>query len=318
MKLSFILPVYNVSPWLRACLDSVQLEDGVEIICVDDGSTDGTGEILDEYAGRVKVVHQENAGVSAARNKALALATGEYISFLDPDDVLRAGAVEEMLAHIREFPNADIISYANVQFDDGDAPLWSDTNQIKVIDVSKEIGEEVMRMCVCGCTYKKEILPPHGFMPYCVGEDLVFVGECLCQAEKVILSSHVLYGYRQRRGSATNSNISIRKLIDDNRYCRKLIEVLSNSDKQIDSRIYRRLGLRMTEGYVGSICDFSLDETKGLWSRWYDTLAWMKGKRIFSPWTSLVVCICFRIQLKILAYVLCLLPLRLKQMGFHR
>ena len=88
---SIVIPVYNVAPYLRECLDSAlaQTFSDWEAICVDDGSTDGSGEILDEYAakdGRFKVIHQKNAGVSAARNFGIDAAVGEYVTFLDGDD----------------------------------------------------------------------------------------------------------------------------------------------------------------------------------------------------------------------------------------
>ena len=105
MTVSVIIPVYNVAPYLRECLDSVCAAvdrtgkweggkgkgRGVEIICVDDGSTDGSGEILDEYASRFnlstfKVLHQKNAGVSVARQVALERCQGEWIAAVDPDD----------------------------------------------------------------------------------------------------------------------------------------------------------------------------------------------------------------------------------------
>ena len=90
-EVSVIVPVYNVAKYLRRCMDSLvgQTLREIEIICVDDGSTDGSGAILDEYAAkdpRVKVVHQANAGAGAARNAGLALARGEYLHFCDPDD----------------------------------------------------------------------------------------------------------------------------------------------------------------------------------------------------------------------------------------
>lgn len=90
---SIIIPVYNVAPYLRECLDSVLAQTFAdwEAICVDDGSTDGSGAILDEYAARdprLRIFHQPNAGVSAARNKALDEAKGEYVTFLDGDDVV--------------------------------------------------------------------------------------------------------------------------------------------------------------------------------------------------------------------------------------
>ena len=93
---SIIIPVYNVAPYLRECLDSVlaQTFTDWEAICVDDGSTDDSGAILDEYVARDKrfrVIHQKNAGVSAARNRALQVALGEWITFLDGDDRFEVG-----------------------------------------------------------------------------------------------------------------------------------------------------------------------------------------------------------------------------------
>ena len=94
VKVSVILPVYNVEKYLKECLDSIlnQTLQEIEVICVDDGSTDRSLEILREYEKkdkRVIVLTQENKGAGAARNKGLAIAKGEYLSFLDSDDFFR-------------------------------------------------------------------------------------------------------------------------------------------------------------------------------------------------------------------------------------
>lgn len=100
-KVSIVVPVYNTEQYLRQCLDSLRaqtLED-IEIVCVDDGSTDSSAQILDEYMKkdtRIKVVTQENAGQSAARNKGRLLARGEYIGFLDSDDYVKPDMFEKM------------------------------------------------------------------------------------------------------------------------------------------------------------------------------------------------------------------------------
>ena len=88
---SIIVPVYNAEKYVRRCVDSILVQDypNFELILMDDGSTDGSGEICDAYAGRderVRVIHKENTGVSDTRNQALELAEGEYIQFLDSDD----------------------------------------------------------------------------------------------------------------------------------------------------------------------------------------------------------------------------------------
>lgn len=90
-RVSVIIPVYNQAPYLAECLDSVlaQTLHEIEVVCVDDGSTDGSGKMLDEYAvrdSRVKVIHQKNAGAGPARNAGMDAAQGEFIAFMDPDD----------------------------------------------------------------------------------------------------------------------------------------------------------------------------------------------------------------------------------------
>lgn len=113
-QFSTIIPVYNVAPYLRECLDSVlaQTFTDWEAICVDDGSTDESGAILDEYAakdGRFKVIHQTNAGVSVARNVALDIARGSWVTFLDADDRLDSWRLEFLNKVVRDNPDVDWI-----------------------------------------------------------------------------------------------------------------------------------------------------------------------------------------------------------------
>ena len=107
-KLSIVIPAYQVEQYLPACLDSVILPDreDYEILVVDDGSPDRSGQIAEEYAARfpslIRVIHQENGGLGAARNTGLEAAEGEFLLFLDSDDSLTPGALEEMLRELDE------------------------------------------------------------------------------------------------------------------------------------------------------------------------------------------------------------------------
>ena len=96
MKISLIIPVYNKAPFLRRCFESIKAQniDDTQIIVVDDGSTDGSDTICDEYG--FEVYHTENHGVSEARNFGINKAKGDYIAFLDADDVLLPGAIGAM------------------------------------------------------------------------------------------------------------------------------------------------------------------------------------------------------------------------------
>ncbi len=113
--MSIIVPVYNVEAYLRRCLDSIiaQTIPDWECICVDDGSPDGCGAILDEYAARdarFVVIHKENGGVSTARNAGLDVARGEYIGFVDPDDWIESDTYELALKAARE-NDADLVQW---------------------------------------------------------------------------------------------------------------------------------------------------------------------------------------------------------------
>ena len=127
IQVSVIVPVYNVEKYLRGSLDSLvgQTLRDMEIICVDDGSTDSSGAILDEYAGRdprVKAIHQKNAGAAAARNVGLDAAQGEYLFFSDPDDWCERKMLEDMLARIRR-DRSDIVFVSNYVCSGDDAEI---------------------------------------------------------------------------------------------------------------------------------------------------------------------------------------------------
>ena len=112
---SVIIPVYNVEKYLEECIDSVlaQTYQNIEIILVDDGSTDSSGLICDRYAEKntnISVIHQKNSGLSAARNSGLNKANGDYIYFLDSDDYISADAIEKLFS-IAENDKSDIVFF---------------------------------------------------------------------------------------------------------------------------------------------------------------------------------------------------------------
>ena len=121
--ISVIVPIYNVEPYLGECLDSLcgQTLRNIEIIGVDDGSTDGSGALLDEYAAkdkRIIAVHQKNAGVSAARNAGMRLARGEYLAFVDGDDWMDADFLQKLYTMAQEY-GADIAAGGIMLYEDG-------------------------------------------------------------------------------------------------------------------------------------------------------------------------------------------------------
>ena len=148
MKLSIIIPVYNVAPFLRRCLDSIIVPEeyihDVEVIIVDDGSTDNSGEICDEEQDRVgfTIIHQKNKGVCAARNAGLDVAKGEYIVNLDSDDCYVPDAIPQLLDIIDKRAAEDVIQFNFFQCKNGNCTITG-------------------RQAVFNKIYKLDNLPPY-------------------------------------------------------------------------------------------------------------------------------------------------------------
>ena len=214
MKLSVIVPVYNVAPYLRECLDSLvaQTLAGWEAICVDDGSTDGSGAILDEYAARdsrFRVVHRQNRGVSAARNLAIEIAQGEWIGFLDADDSVAPDWFERMLGHAVD--GVDIVhTDSRCGFGMGGRPVGDRTYRTFLRD-GWSVLNLVRRAFASGERY------PEGMR---FKEDVIFFTKLALKAGRIAWVEEGGYNYRSRTGSA------IAMHIDENDSLRFFEEIL--------------------------------------------------------------------------------------------
>lgn len=215
---SIIIPVYNVAPYLRECLDSVLVQTFTdwECLCVDDGSTDESGAILDEYAQkdpRFRVFHQANAGVSAARNLGLDNAKGEWIGFLDGDDVWTTKWLEVVA---REIETNAQIEWVNVRgcygFNDGETPctMTGDVTQKNVFirdELTIKGWEQISRNSVPWVNFFK--LSKVQGLYFAKGirfrEDALFLFEAVTKIRAGVMIDCLGYSQRVRSGSATNS-----------------------------------------------------------------------------------------------------------------
>lgn len=210
MKFSVIIPVYNVAPYLRECLESVlsQTYAVLEAICIDDGSTDGSGAILDEYAAkdaRIKVVHKPNGGVSSARNRGLEEAKGEWILFLDGDDLFDADLLMRLAAIESKTEPVDMIGFGLHTFDEsGNAKDY-------------RFGDPIMA-AFFQYAYRQNLAREVNFPGLSIGEDRVFEVRCLCRAKRLASVEGVSYRYRLRNGSVIRSKWSFRKRWDNFRH----------------------------------------------------------------------------------------------------
>ena len=224
--ISIIVPVYNVEKYLRECLDSIsQLKAfSWEAILVDDGSTDTSGQICDEYAkqdSRFRVIHQKNAGVSAARNAGLDAAKGEWIWFVDSDDSINP---DFEISNPEVLDDADYVLFDMRKFRDGEElnSLGHQKSTVKCTDLSKNDF-----LCKFQCNhhprlfYKKTwvMIDYHQRIAFSlgtrVGEDLEFQYKYLIRCQRPTRLDAVLYNYRLREGSATQDDSYRRKNVED-------------------------------------------------------------------------------------------------------
>lgn len=223
--ISVIVPVYNVEPYLRQCLDSIvnQTYPNIEILIVDDGSPDHCGEICDEYAekdSRIIVIHQENAGLSAARNAALDIARGEYIMFVDSDDWVEPTFCEKALEMVLEYQVETVWFGYRVHYLDkieerrtGLPRLFDSSEIIKHLvlcdDASLNIG-------IWNKIYHRRLFEKLRFPLGLIYEDVEIICQIIHLTKSIFVSNEVSYNYRKRNGSITSieNKKNIRNIID--------------------------------------------------------------------------------------------------------
>ena len=241
---SIIVPCYNLAPWIRQCLDSVLEQDcqDWECVVVDDESNDGSGDILDEYATkdrRFKIIHQKNAGEGGARNAGLAEAKGDWIFFLDGDDVMSCSALETLSKIVDRYPNERLIRFAYENFEDGSAlPCVQHQGEVKgPIDISKSISYKDYFVYVWQFLFKRELIAGMKFDRYVRGADRTFIVPVLCfRANSFVSTEDICYFYRKRAGSAINSHASVQALKDELSHHVDVIEAIDESGKAMSYR----------------------------------------------------------------------------------
>jgi glycosyltransferase involved in cell wall biosynthesis len=218
MKLSIIIPVYNVEQYLQSCVQSVlaQTYRDLQVILVDDGSTDSSGILCDQLAqqdSRIQVVHKQNGGLSDARNAGLKVATGEYVAFLDSDDVyLLADGLERLMA-LTQAEQPDVVLFQCVDI----YPKHQSIRKAYDIDyIMTHTGKEIFYQMVCSQSFNmsaclllihRQLLEIYQiyFEKGLLSEDLDW-SICLWRyVEKVRAINLPLYGYQHRKGSISTT-----------------------------------------------------------------------------------------------------------------
>lgn len=262
--ISVIVPVYNVAAYLEECLESILLQSysNLEIICIDDGSTDGSSEICDRMAkkdDRIIVIHQKNCGAGAARNVGLKHANGEYIGFIDSDDYIDAHFYETLL-------NSIINNHAQISSCELSLVYKNNIISLDVEERNELIsGKECLKLAASHWKYYimvnklfcRNIINGAVFPEGNIIDDGFFTYKIIAKADKVAWCYLPMYYYRQRRSSVMNlSEYQVRREYDMIDLLKERLEYVKAHYPFAVSAFQRK----MLDSYYNSICGGKIDD----------------------------------------------------------
>ena len=219
-KISVIVPVYNVEAYLERCVESIlkQTYSNLEILLVNDGSTDKSGELCDQLAlrdQRIRVIHKENGGLSDARNRGIDEASSDLIGFIDSDDYIDEDMYETLYRHLRE-SNADLSMCGH--YDVFHQIPEKQVSEIKTWNLSSEeaikmvMEAKVLSVTAVNKLYKKELFNHLKFEVGKIAEDAFIMIRLLDQCQKVVATNEKKYYYVHRENSITTQKFSLKFL----------------------------------------------------------------------------------------------------------
>lgn len=215
--LSVIVPVYNVEKYIDECIESIcnQTYKNLEIILVDDGSTDNSGKRCDYWAeqdNRIKVIHKQNGGISSARNAALDIASGEYVAFVDSDDLIMPTMYQEMIDNITDDKSIVVCDYEII--DESGNSLGCESNilmkneytpQDFLVSVYKSPRIHTNVVVAWNKIYSKEFFDNVRYTDGFIHEDEEIIHRLVLSAKRIVFIARKLYLYRIRSGSIMHS-----------------------------------------------------------------------------------------------------------------
>ena len=327
IKLSVIIPVYNIAPYLSECLDSlvasascVKSSALIELICINDGSTDRSGEILDTYNSRIsnpnlifRIEHKENGGVSSARNRGLEIASGDYLLFVDSDDFVRETFFSDICRLISDNPDCDLISFGMLPFYGGSL-VWDENEQMTSckINIAQIIDNRLPLKSICTFCYKQSLTSDLRFKSFSHGEDIVFMSEVFSRAKTCVITGKKEYVYRFRENSATHKDLSPTHMTTVIRAFTELFTVLAKSGKDPGNGYKRNLALM----WLNEQPRFILKRIKKpywqeTWNAWLDSMNIASGIIFFSKWQRFAARVAYASRSPMLVKLLSILPARL-------
>lgn len=288
MNISVVIPFYNLERYVRPCLDSVVAafrragdDVSLQLVCVDDGSSDSTSVLLDEYAASsaavpglsVCVIHQPNGGEGAARNAGVAAATGDWVTFLDGDDVWLPNHLEVAVPLIRRHPAADIVALKYSDFDDGAPPPEPTRAEAKVIDLAESVPSEVvLEVGVFPTFFRRGFAVQGKFSSLPLGADRLYMAQCFARARAVVKCDAVVHGYRVRAGSMARAVWNARKVESQCDYAFGSLEALAASGRRVGREGAEYLASLWLSDVPNRLARLPRAERRGAWEHWRETL----------------------------------------------
>lgn len=244
--ISVIVPVYNVEQYLEECVDSIieQTYKNLEIILVDDGSLDRCPEICESYKdkdNRIVVIHQENQGLSAARNSGILAAKGEFIAFVDSDDYINRHTYEKMIKAQQEY-EADIVACGVKVFNDGEKPEEKVTSDVSIYSVSEVLktylyDDSNISVIACNKLYRRKAFDNVLFEKGRLFEDFIPITKIIISSSKIVSVDSELYYYRHRENSINTANFNVKKfnsrVLDLSYSVDSVIDIISDYNKDL-------------------------------------------------------------------------------------
>lgn len=325
-KFSIIVPVYNVSRYLRDCLDSVvaQTYNNWECVCVDDGSTDGSSEILDEYAkndSRIKVIHQSNSGVASARNAALDIINGEWFLFLDSDDVWAPQLLETCLKGMAFSASVAIIEFRDSHFPENgrcEFAKLGETPEFQVFDMSGPFSRRWMGFLAPKKAFKREAFGDIREKKYIVGEDLLYMTECALRVDRMLKCNLALYGYRDRATSVTRGGLTRKKVIDHILFNIDILKIIEDSGRKVCIGTKKEMCNVLIEDIAHEIKLLDVESRNEIFKVWFDALRLLYRSSFVYGVQRIRLFIILEFHAKWIWWLLAYLPRKLKMKGIHR
>jgi glycosyltransferase involved in cell wall biosynthesis len=270
--MSIIIPVYNIAEFLGFCLDSVlnQVFTDYECILIDDGSTDGSSNICDDYSlrdNRIKVIHKKNSGPSDARNTGISASTGLYIVFLDGDDlffsdkalldlnnvIIKTKAPVIFNSKLTTFNNNENI-YSSYDYFNGNNDYYNPTLFYKTLMYNNNA-----LFAVCLFTINRDFLSKNNlfFKSGILHEDELWAALIVCKADKIAINHNPFYSYRKNRENSTMSEVTPKRLLDKQIIIENLLSYKYQLEKKARFIINERC-IILWDGVFNDV--FSLEE----------------------------------------------------------